>query len=108
MKRLSVYFSLAILVFGFGLAHAECKKGHTDQNPHKMGRIQNTSFEDMDLDKSQGVSFEEFKALFPQTSQRGFNTLDTDKDGQLNKAEWKVFKDAHKGMGNDKKAPETT
>ncbi len=106
MKALFVV--TVVFLLGTSLAYADCGKAHDDSNPHKTGRISTTNFEDLDKDKSGGVSFEEFKAVFPRTQQAGFNMLDKDGDGQLNKVEWEAFKDAHKGMGNYNKVPETT
>jgi hypothetical protein len=74
--------------------------GDGQANPHKMGKIVSTSFEDIDSDKSGAISFEEFKAVFPRISEQGFSRLDTSGDGALSKEEWQAFKDAHKGMGN--------
>jgi hypothetical protein len=105
MKFFSIYFILLALILGYSPSQADCGKGHT---PHRMNRIANISFPDMDRDKSGGVSFDEFKAVFPNTRQEGFNMLDKDVDNQLNEAEWDAFKKAHKGMGNYKQSPETT
>ncbi len=66
------------------------------------------SLTDMDKDGNGSVSFEEFKAVFPNTQQAGFDMLDRDGDGQLSAAEWEAFKDAHKGMGSYKQTPEKT
>ncbi len=106
MKFFSIFVSLLALFVGS--VHADCGKSHGKENPHQMGRFSNTEFSDMDADKDQNVSFDEFKAVFPKTSQAGFDMLDKDGDGQLNETEWEAFKDAHKGMGQYKKAPETT
>ncbi len=108
MKSFSVCLSLLAIVIGTGIVHADCGKAHDKSDPHSMGKIASTGFQDMDTDKSGKVSFEEFKAVFPRTSQSGFNILDKDVDNQLNEAEWNAFKAAHKGMGNYKPVPETT
>jgi hypothetical protein len=108
MKVFNGILVTAVFLLGTTLAYADCGKGHGESNPHKMGRITATAFEDLDTDKSGTVSFEEFKAVFPRTQEAGFKMLDKDGDGQLNEAEWEAFKDAHKGMGNYKSAPETT
>ncbi len=108
MKRSSFLVSILVLFFGLGIAYADCGSGHEKKNPHNMGRIANTGFEDMDTDKSGTVSFDEFKSKFPRTSQAGFNMLDKDGDAQLNAAEWDAFKDAHKGMGGYHKGAQTT
>lgn len=108
MKFFSVFVSLMFLLLNVGSVHADCGKSHGEKNPHKMGRISSTDFADIDADQSGDLSVDEFKAVFPKTSQAGFNMLDKDGNNQLDEAEWKAFKDAHKGMGQYKKAPETT
>jgi len=102
MKVFGICLSLLVILLGAGSIHADCGKSHENANPHKMNRISSTSFQDMDADKSGGVSFDEFKAIFPRTSQNGFKMLDKNIDNQLNETEWKAFKDAHKGMGMSK------
>jgi hypothetical protein len=110
MKGLSILTTIIFLCFGTGTSLADCGKAHEGgtYTPHKMGKISGTNFDDLDTDKSGGISFEEFKAAFPKTSQKGFNMLDKDGDGKLNAGEWQEFKDAHKGMGGYHKKPETT
>ncbi len=108
MNVFNVTLVTAVFFLGTSLTYADCGKAHGDSNPHKMGKISATNFEDLDTDKNGSVSFEEFKAVFPRTQEAGFKMLDKDGDGQLNEAEWAAFKDAHKGMGNYKTAPETT
>ncbi len=108
MKAFNIIIGTAAFFLATTLAYANCGKVHGESNPHKMGRISATSFEDLDTDKNGYVGFEEFKAVFPRTQETGFQILDKDGDGQLNKAEWEAFKDAHKGMGSYKSTPETT
>lgn len=108
MKSFTVCLSMLVLLLCAGPVQSDCGKSHKKSNPHGMGKISATSFQDMDTDKSGGVSFKEFKAMFSKTSQEGFNMLDKDANTQLSETEWKAFKDAHKGMGNYKQSPETT
>ncbi len=56
-------------------------------------------FSEMDADGDDGLSYTEFKAVFPSTEQKGFDTLDTDKNGSLSREEWHQFKKMHQGMG---------
>lgn len=70
-------------------------------------------FADMDINKDNSLSFEEFKNAFPATDKTAFDRLDSDKDGVLSPKEWHRFKEMHKGMGkhqgkmyNKKKLPE--
>ena len=90
------------------IAYADCGSPHAQKDPHSMGRITGTDFQDMDMDDSGEVSYEEFKAVFPRITQEGFTRLDNDGNGQLNSGEWDAFKDAHKGMGSYHTKPETT
>lgn len=93
----------AALVLASTAAYADCGKAHEKSDPHNMGRISTISFEDLDQDKSGGISFEEFQAVFPRTTEKGFAMLDSDGDNKLSKEEWQAFKDAHKGgMGHYK------
>ncbi|MCG8635240.1 MAG: hypothetical protein MI863_15515 [Desulfobacterales bacterium] len=108
MRVFNVILVTAAFFLGAAPVYADCGKAHGEYNPHKMGRISAINFEDLDTGNDGAVSFEEFKAVFPRTREAGFKMLDKDGDGQLNKAEWDAFKDAHKGMGNYKTAPETT
>lgn len=105
MKPLVVFIFLTMCIAGSSLAYAQ---GYGKANPHKTSKISSMNLADMDKDGNGSVNFEEFKAVFPNTQQAGFNMLDSDEDGQLNKAEWKTFKDAHKGMGSYKQPPKTT
>ena len=96
------------LVWAGPVAYAECSSAYGKKDPHNMGRISKTSFQDMDMDESGGVSFKEFKSVFPRTTREGFARLDNDGNGQLNSGEWDAFKDAHKGMGGYHSKPQTT
>lgn len=106
MKFFSIVVSLLVLISFSGPVLADCNPSHGKETPHKMGRISNTQFADLDADKSSGISFEEFKAVFPTISQTGFKMLDKDNDTQLDEMEWKAFQDVHKGRYNQ--APENT
>lgn len=95
------FFFLGLTLFTLftGQALAQYGTCQADKNYHKTGRISGLEFDEMDTDKSGTLSFEEFKAVFPSTSQAGFGTLDTNKDSQLSEGEWDNFKQMHKGMG---------
>ncbi|MCG8615862.1 MAG: hypothetical protein MI802_06565 [Desulfobacterales bacterium] len=118
MKKSEKVIKIAILTLAFflvtglswagAIAYADCGSSHAKKDPHNMGRITGTDFQDMDADQSGGVSFEEFKVVFPRVTREGFARLDNDGSGQLNPGEWDAFKDAHKGMGSYHKKPETT
>ena len=104
----ALYVSLIVLALGVSVAHADCGSAHGKKDPHNMGRISNTHFKDMDTDNSGTLSMDEFKAVFPRTSDAGFKMLDKDGNNSLSPDEWQAFKDAHKSMGGYTHAPETT
>lgn len=78
---------------GMGKHHKQ--KYHTKKlsDPSKF----NAHFPDMDSDKNDRVSFEEFKSYFPEASEPEdvFNAIDLDGQGDLDHDEWHEFKAAH-------------
>ena len=48
-------------------------------------------FEQLDRNKDQKVTFEEFKAAFPQASKKDFLTIDVQNRGYFDQEEWLVF-----------------
>jgi Ca2+-binding EF-hand superfamily protein len=55
----------------------------------------NAAFENMDANKNGLVSWEEFKAYFPQAEPGVFSAIDLNKDGAIDHDEWRSFKVAH-------------
>lgn len=59
-------------------------------------------FSEMDKDKNDRVTWQEFEAAMPQMRKSAFESIDTDKDGAISRTEWDVFKTSHgmkaKGM----------
>lgn len=110
MKVTGVFLivSMIFLSLGASLSVADCGSGHGKKNPHSMGKISSATFDQMDKDGSGGITYDEFKALFPNTKEAGFATLDNDGDKILSPKEWQAFKDAHKGMGKYKTYHEKT
>jgi hypothetical protein len=110
MKITRVFLTVFMILFslGAGLAAADCGSGHGKKNPHHMGKISSATFDQMDKDGSGGITYDEFKALFPNTKEVGFAALDRDGDKTLSQQEWQAFKDAHKGMGKYKTYHEKT
>lgn len=100
MTYLKTALTLTWICLLASTAHADCGTAHGKKDPHHMGRIASTQFQDLDTDKNGGISFKEFKTAFPKTSENGFKMLDKDGNNSLNESEWQAFKDAHKGMGS--------
>lgn len=59
----------------------------------------NAHFGDMDADGDELVSWDEFKAYFPQAKPEIFETIDLNKDSMIDHDEWHEFKEAH-GLGH--------
>jgi hypothetical protein len=55
----------------------------------------NAHFGDMDRTGDGRVTWEEFKAYFPQAEPKVFATIDLNKDGAIDHGEWHAFKEAH-------------
>jgi Ca2+-binding EF-hand superfamily protein len=55
----------------------------------------NAHFGDMDTQKDGRVTWEEFKAYFPQAEPKVFAAIDLNKDGAIDHDEWHTFKAAH-------------
>jgi len=77
---------------------SSCSQDNSTQKSGGQGRF-DRPFSEMDADGNGGLSYTEFKAVFPSTEQQGFDTLDTDKNGGLSREEWHQFKAMHQGMG---------
>ncbi len=71
------------------------KKYHSEKLPDP-GKF-NAHFPDMDTDGNGKVTFEEFKAHFPDApdQEAAFNAIDLDGKGDLDHDEWHEFKAAH-------------
>ncbi len=52
-------------------------------------------FPDLDSDGNDLVSWEEFKARFPDANRNVYAALDLNKDGAVDHDEWDQFKEAH-------------
>lgn len=59
----------------------------------------NAHFPDMDADGDELVSWEEFKAYFPDAQPAVYEALDLNADGGVDHEEWHEFKQAH-GLGH--------
>lgn len=91
-------FFLMISTGAVSLVYASSHNQDNNQSPggHTMF---NRHFSEMDADGDDNLNFKEFKQVFPSTEQKGFDTLDTDKNGSLSREEWHQFKAMHQGMG---------
>jgi len=50
---------------------------------------------EMDANKDNSLTFEEYSENHRQKLRAGFNMIDTDKDGVISEAEWKTFLEVH-------------
>lgn len=64
------------------------------------------TFSRLDANNDGKVDWEEFSVALPNMKRAAFDTIDTDKDGLVSRAEWDAFaaNHGHKKMGRD--APE--
>jgi Ca2+-binding EF-hand superfamily protein len=102
-----IRFDVSLIVAGFFLifstvtvlpVYASSCNQELNQKSGGHGMF-NQDFSDMDTDGDDSLSYTEFKQVFPSTEQKGFDTLDTDKNGSLSREEWDQFKAMHQGMG---------
>ena len=52
-------------------------------------------FAAMDTDKDNAVSYDEFRAAYPQMQKTAFEAIDVNKDGTLSHEEWDMFRARH-------------
>ena len=71
--------------------------GHARYHEKKLGdpAQYQAHFPDMDANEDDAVSWQEFKAHFPQTNRDVYEALDLNKDGAVDHDEWHQFKEAH-------------
>ncbi len=96
IKSVGVAAVVVLLLAGISFSghHGKGKTGYA----HKTDKM-NMDFKSIDSNSNGSLSFEEYKTAFPSSSQKGFNTLDTDGNEALSTEEWQKFKDMHTGMG---------
>ncbi|MEG1610548.1 MAG: calcium-binding protein, partial [Bilophila sp.] len=56
-------------------------------------------FAEMDKDKNDKVTWEEFEAAMPQMRKSAFESIDTNKDNAITRAEWDTFRASHGAKG---------
>jgi hypothetical protein len=92
MKK-KYYIICAIFLFIATVGCSSEPRHHKTVLPDPMSF--NAHFGDMDTDGDDGVSWDEFKAYFPQATPDIFKTLDMNEDSNLDHDEWHEFKQAH-------------
>jgi Ca2+-binding EF-hand superfamily protein len=92
MKRLTVWMGVMAIA---ALASGCSSKGRYHDTALPDPKPYNAAFENMDANKDGRVSWEEFKAYFPQAEPRVFSAIDLNKDGAIDHDEWHSFKAAH-------------
>jgi hypothetical protein len=56
-------------------------------------------FAGMDADRSGAVSFAEFHRRFPRMPRAAFDAIDANRDGEIDREEWRAFSTTHGGAG---------
>jgi hypothetical protein len=92
MKRLTV---LMVVVSIVALTAGCSSKGKYHDTSLPDPKQYNAHFGDMDSNKDGLVTWEEFKAYFPQAEPQVFSAIDINKDGYIDHDEWHTFKEAH-------------
>lgn len=92
MKRLTL---LMVAVSIVALAAGCSSKGKYHDTALPDPKPYNAHFGNMDSKKDGLVSWEEFKAYFPQAEPKVFSAIDINKDGAIDHDEWHKFKEAH-------------
>ena len=59
------------------------------------GKMNNWNMTELDTDGDGRMSFDEFIAPRTERWQSGFDSIDTDQDGQISEAEWNAFLEMH-------------
>ncbi len=101
MRRLWLFFSLLLMLSGCGGQHAMAPSAQTDMKGHSHGQSMGgaealkTDFNTLDRNGDGEISPTEFEYHFPKVSQAGYKSLDLNKDGVLDKMEWRHFKKVH-------------
>jgi hypothetical protein len=91
MMRNTVLITLLAISVGFiGCGHKRFHHGDMpDPGPYMV------HFPELDADGDEQVTWEEFKARFPDTTEAVFEAVDLDGDGAIDHDEWHAFKEAH-------------
>ena len=92
MNRMVIALALT-LVLGLFLGCAKKQKFHQTDLPDP--KSYDACFRDIDTNEDGTVTWEEFKAYFPQAEPRVFEVLDVNKDKVVDHDEWHQFEEAH-------------
>ena len=92
MNRIFLLFGL-LVCFGLFIGSTSKQSYHDTTLPDPKGF--NAHFPDMDTSGDELVSWQEFKAYFPQAEPKVFEALDLNKDKMIDHDEWHEFKAAH-------------
>jgi len=92
MKRLTV---LMVVVSIVALTAGCTSKGRYHDTALPDPKQYNAHFGSMDSKNDGRISWEEFKAYFPQAEPKVFAAIDINKDGYIDPDEWHKFEEAH-------------
>jgi hypothetical protein len=93
MKRLAVWMvAVSIVALTAGCSF----RGNYHDPALPDPKHYNAHFGDMDSKKDGLISWEEFKAFFPQAEPKVFSAIDINKDGYIDLDEWHKFEEAHR------------
>ena len=90
-KHIVIVILLTTLLAAFGCAQK--KQYHQSSLPEPSAF--NAHFGDMDTNEDESLSWQEFKAHFPQATPEVYQALDLDRDNRVDHDEWHAFKAAH-------------
>jgi Ca2+-binding EF-hand superfamily protein len=71
---------------------------HTKSGHGAMGK----QFADINTNGDKSISFDEFKTVYPSFGKKAFDHMDLDKSGGISQEEWGEFVKMHHGMGKGK------
>lgn len=89
-----IHYLAGVMILMFTIAGCAGDSRHHQASMPDPGAF-NAHFGDMDTDGDQGLSWEEFKAHFPQATREIYQELDLNKDNAVDHDEWHEFKEAH-------------
>ena len=90
MRKLTIFVLLTLAVGFAGCGHKQFHQGEMpDPGPYMI------HFHELDADGDDAVTWEEFKARFPDTHEHVFRAVDQNGDGLIDHDEWHAFKEAH-------------
>jgi len=92
MKQFIIAMAAGIIIAGiFGCSSSKGFHGMSMPDPEEY----QAHFGDLDTNDDGAVTWEEFKAYFPDGQARVFNAIDLNQNGTIDHNEWHRFKEAH-------------